>query len=281
MRSIWKGHIRFSLVTIPIRIYSAIETGSSISFKQLHKTDNGFIGYDKKCKTCGEPVKTEDIMKGYEYEPDKFVIMQDTDFEKIKLKSTKIIEIEAFVDANEVHLTLFDTPYFAGPDGDVAVKVYGLLAETLRNTKKLGIGKVVMRDKEDIVLIAPDGPGLLLYKIRYPEELRNITQVPQLDNITADDTQVKLAEMLVQTMTKPFSELNMKDRYKESLMEIINAKIDGKEIVAPAEDEAPVVDILTALQESINQVKAQMKPMVKATGKKEESALPDQKQKTA
>ncbi len=268
MRSIWKGHIRFSLVTIPIRIYSAIESSKSISFRQLHVEDNGPIGYDKKCKHCGDSVKGAQIVKGYEYEPDHYVIMNASDFEKIKLKSTKIIEIEAFVDANEVHHSLFDTPYFAGPDGDVATKAYGLLAETLRNTNKLAIGRVVLRDRENVILIAPHGQGLLMYKLRYPQELRNIEKVPDLGSIEADETQVKLAETLVATMTKPFAELELKDRYKESLMEIIEAKIAGKEIVTSAEEDAPVVDIMTALQQSINQAKSQKKPMKKATGKK-------------
>ena len=127
MRAIWKGHIRFSLVTIPIRIYNAIETSESISFNQLHKECNGNIGYDKKCKKCGEVVKNESIVKGYKYEPDQYVIIEDSDFEKVRLKSTKVIEIEGFVDESEVHPTLFDSPYYAGPDGEVASKAYALL----------------------------------------------------------------------------------------------------------------------------------------------------------
>ena len=281
MRAIWKGHIRFSLVTIPIRIYSAIESKASISFRQLHKEDNGPIGYDKKCKHCGESVKSTDIVKGYEYEPDRYVIFTKEDFEKVKLKSTKVIEIEAFVDAEEVHHTLFDQPYYAGPDGDVAVKAYALLNETLKRSGKMGIGRVVLRDRESVVLIAPFNEGLLLYKLRYPDELRAVGNIPQLaEEIDADETQLKLAETLVDTMTKPFSELEMEDRYRNSVQEIIDAKIAGKEIVVAADEDEPVVDIMTALKESISQAKGQMKPMKKATGKKKTQS-DDQKQKTA
>ena len=126
MRSIWKGHIRFSLVTIPIAIYNAIETSETISFKQLHKEDNGLIGYDKRCKKCSKIVKTDEIVKGYQYEPDQFAIIEPEDLAKLKLKSTKVIEIEGFVDASEVPATLYDTPYYAGPDGDVAAKTFAL-----------------------------------------------------------------------------------------------------------------------------------------------------------
>lgn len=282
MRSIWKGHIRFSLVTIPVRLYNAIETSQSVSFRQLHKKDNSPIGYDKKCKSCGESVKSEDIVKGYEYAPDQYVIMESSDLEKVKLKSTKIVDIEAFVSRDEVHPALFDTPYFAGPDGEVATKAYGLLKTCLDQTNRLAVGRVVLREKEEIVLIAPSGSGLMMYMLRYPHELRNIESVPQIDTKgEVDAAQLKLANVLVETMTKSFTDLELKDRYFESLQEIIQAKIAGKEIVSVKEEEAPIVDIMTALKESINQAKAEIKPMVKATGDPEEKEANAKKKKSA
>src|SRR5262245_48850661 len=167
MRSIWKGHIRFSLVTIPVRIYNAIETSESISFNQLHKECNGRVGYEKKCKKCGKAVPNEEIVKGYEYEPDQYAVMDPTDFDKVKLQSTRIIEIEGFVSASEVPQAWYDSPYFAGPDGDVAAGTYALLAASLKESGKVGIGKVVLRDREDIVLVAPEDNGIILYKLRY------------------------------------------------------------------------------------------------------------------
>ena len=282
MRSIWKGHIRFSLVTIPVRLYNAIETSQSVSFRQLHKKDNSPIGYDKKCKSCGESVKSEDIVKGYEYAPDQYVIMESSDLEKVKLKSTKIVDIEAFVSKDEVHPALFDTPYFAGPDGEVATKAYGLLKTCLDQSNRLAVGRVVLREKEEIVLIAPSGSGLMMYMLRYPHELRNIESVPQIDTKgEVDAAQLKLANVLVETMTKSFTDLELKDRYFESLQEIIQAKIAGKEIVSVKEEEAPIVDIMTALKESINQAKAEIKPMVKATGDPEEKEANAKKKKSA
>ncbi len=277
MRSIWKGHIRFSLVTIPVRLYNAIESSQTVSFRQLHKKDHSPIGYDKKCKSCGESVKSEDILKGYEYAPDQYVIIENSDIEKVKLKSTKIVDIEAFVNKEEVHPALFDTPYFAGPDGDVAIKAYGLLKACLEQSNRLAVGRVVLREKEEIVLIAPSGPGLMMYMLRYPTELRNISSVPSVEGSDKiDEAQLKLANVLVETMSKPFDQLELKDRYFNSLMEIIQAKIAGKEVISVKEEEAPIVDIMTALKESIHQAKSQIN-MVKATGDVEEEQVTKKK----
>lgn len=268
MRSIWKGHIRFSLVTIPVRIYNAIDTAETIKFNQLHRGCNGPIGYDKRCKKCNQQVASQDIVKGYQYEPEQYVIIEPGDFEKIKLKSTKIIEIEGFVDASEVEPMLYEVPYYAGPDSEVARKPYGLLCEALKQSGRVGIGKVILRDREDIVLMAPHDGGLVLYRLRYPTEVRSIRDVPELDKKgEIDKDQLKLACSLVDTMTTSFGSIELKDRYTDALREIIDAKIQGREIVTVAEEERPVVDIMTALKQSIEQAKEQRQGMVKATGK--------------
>lgn len=271
MRAIWKGHIRFSLVTIPIRIYNAIDSAQTIRFNQLSKETKNPVGYDKVDKVTGEKLKNEDIVKGYQYEPGQYVIIEAEDFEKIKLKSTKVIEIEGFVNADEIHPTLYDSPYFIGPDGDVAAKTYALLMHTLKESGKIGVGKVVLREKESIVLLTPNDGGLMLYKLRNPDEVRNMQDVPKIDEVSdADKDQLKMANTLVDTMAKDFKDIDTTDRYKEALREMIDAKIEGKEIVTVSEEEPEVVDIMTALKESIDQAKSQKKPMKKATGKKKE-----------
>src|SRR2546426_5349840 len=181
MRSIWKGHIQFSLVTIPIRIYNAVDTEESIRFNQLHKEDNGAVGYEKKCKKCGKTLTVEEIVKAFQFEPEQYVIVSADDLAKIKLKSTKVIEIEGFIDAGEVQPSLYESPYFAGPDGPVATKTYSLFAEALKVSRKVGVGKVVLRDREEVVMIAPLDGGLVLHKLRNPSELRKMDSVPQLE----------------------------------------------------------------------------------------------------
>jgi len=257
MRSIWKGHIRFSLVTIPIQIFSAVNTKSAIKFKQLHKTDNGSIGYSKVCKTCEEVVPYGDIVKGYEYEPDNYIVMEKSDFANIKLKSTKAIDIEAFVDLAQVHPTRFEAIYFVGPNGEVATKTFNLFTKTIKNSGKAGVGRIILREKEDVVLLVEHKGGLIMYKLRYPEEMRKMESVPDLQETEVDETQLKLAETLVDSLSKDFSEVNFEDRYKDALMELVQSKVDGKQVVSIADEvtETPVVDIMSALKKSIDEAK--------------------------
>ena len=264
MRAIWKGHIQFSLVNIPVRIYNAIDTGQTISFNLLTKEGHNPVSYEKKDKVTGKPLRAEDIVKGYQYEPGQFVIMEEEDLSKVKLKSEKIIEIQGFVKSEEVHPTLFETPYFIGPDGDIAAKTYGLLCQTLKDSGKIGVGKVVLRDRETPVLITPHEGGVLMYRLRYPNEIRNMREVPQLLEVKADKEQLKLAKTLVDSMTTKFSKIEMKDHYYDALKSMIDAKIAGKEIVMVTEEEPKVVDIMTALKASIDAAKK--KPMEKAKG---------------
>jgi DNA end-binding protein Ku len=275
MKSIWKGHIRFSLVTIPIRIYSAVDSEETIRFNQLHKEDNGAVGYDKKCKKCGKALSSQDIVKGYQFEPEQYVIISPEDLEKVKLKSTKVIEIEGFIDASEVHPTLYESPYYAGPDGPVAAKTYSLLSQALQASGKVGIGKVVLRDREEVVLIAPMESGLILYKLRNPQELRKMADVPQLEAVQPNKDELKLSISLVESMSAELESMDLKDHYKDALREMIEAKIAGRQVISGGtEEEKPVVDIMTALRESIEKTKAHKKPMEKAKGKKEAAAAP-------
>src|SRR6188474_925208 len=211
MRSIWKGHIRFSLVTIPIRIYNAVDTEEAIRFNQLHKEDNGAVGYEKKCKKCGKALTSEEIVKGYQFEPEQFVIVSPEDVEKIKLKSTKVIEIEGFIDASEVHPTLYESPYFAGPDGMVAAKTYSLLSQALKASGKVGVGKVALRDREETVMIAPQDGGIMLYKLRQPNEVRKMDDVPQIERKEANKDELKLSVSLVESMASSLQEMDLTD----------------------------------------------------------------------
>lgn len=264
MRAIWKGHIQFSLVTIPIRIYNAIDSAQSISFNLLSKEGHNPVSYEKKDKVTGETLRAEDIVKGYQYEPGQYVIIEPEDFEKVKLKSTRIIEIQGFVEREEVHPTLYEAPYYVGPDGDVAAKTYGLLSATMEETGKIAVGKVVLRDRETPVLLSPQKNGIVMYRLRYPKEVRSMSEVPQLLDVKVEKEQLKLARTLVDSMSTKFANIEMKDHYVDALKEIIDAKVEGKEVVTVAEEEPEVVDIMTALKASIDAAK---KPMEKAKGK--------------
>lgn len=255
MRSIWKGHIRFSLVTIPIQLYSAVEADADVSFKQLHRKDNGRIQYKKFCATCEEEVPYADIVKGFEYSPDQYVVLTPEDLSKIKLTSTKAIDIEAFVDVNQVHPSRFETTYYVGPNGDVAIPTYSLFVAALQKTGKAAVGRIILREKEDVVLIAYQDNTLILYKLRYPDEIRSHNEVPGVTTEKPNDAQLQLAETLIMSLAKSFDEIPFEDRYKEALMQIVEQKIEGKEIVSmdEPEKEGPVVDIMDALKKSIEE----------------------------
>jgi DNA end-binding protein Ku len=197
-----------------------------------------------------------------------YVIFEKDDLDKLKLKSTKVIDIEGFVDASEIDPTLYDAPYYAGPDGDVAAKTYGLLSAALKESGKMGVGKLVLRDREDVVLVAPKGDGIVLYKMRYPKEVRKLTDVPLVEKRAANKEEVKLAKSLIDSMTTTFNSMKLENKYNEAVREMVQAKVAGKEIVAIEEVEPEVVDIMTALKQSIEQAKGKKKPMEKVTAEK-------------
>jgi DNA end-binding protein Ku len=263
MRSIWKGHIRFLLVAIPVRIYNAIETSEKIQFNQLHREDYGPIGYDKRCKKCGQVVTNDQITKGYQYEPDRYAIVEPEDIAKVKIKTTKAVDIVGFVDRDEIPTTFYDAPYYAGPDGPVSEKPYALLREVMKQTGKVGIGKVVLRDREDLVAVFPHEDGLVLQKLHYPHELRKMEDVPEIENTQKlNKNELKLATTLVQEMVTNLEEIDTVDNYHAALKNLIESKIKGNKVVEFEVEELPRLDIMSALKKSLQQ--SSRKPMVKA-----------------
>jgi DNA end-binding protein Ku len=254
----WKGHLRFSLVTIPIQIFNAVDNSTQVSFNQLHAADNGKINYKKICSECEKEVPVAEIVKGYEYSPDQYVVIKPEELDNIKLESNKAIDIQAFVDINEVHPSRFEAVYYIGPSAAIAVPTFNLLYKALFKAGKAGVGRIVLREKEDIVLLVPENQGIVMYKLRYPEELKNMSEVPDLKDQPVDESQLKLAETLIDSLSKKFSDIDFKDHYKEALMDIVNQKVAGKETVTMAEgpaSSAPVIDIMAALQASIDEAK--------------------------
>jgi len=265
MRSIWKGHIRFLLVAIPVRVYNALESSEKIQFNQLHREDYGPIGYDKRCKKCSQIVTNDQITKGYQYEPDRYAIIEPEDIGKVKIKTTKAVDIIGFVSADEIPTTFYDAPYFAGPDGPVAEKPYALLREVMRQTGKIGVGKVVLRDREDLVAVFPHEDGLVLQKLHYPHEVRKMEDVPELDKDSSDKVnknELRLATTLVEEMSTTLAEIDTTDNYHEALKKLIESKIKGNKVAEFEVEELPRLDIMSALKKSLQQ--SNRKPMVKA-----------------
>jgi DNA end-binding protein Ku len=274
MRSIWKGHIRFLLVAIPVRVYNAIEASEKIQFNQLHREDFGPIGYDKRCKKCGQVVTNDEITKGFQYEPDRFALVEPEEIAKVKIKTTKAVDIMGFVEASEIPATFFDAPYYLGPDGPVAEKPYALLRQVLQDTGKVGLAKVVLRDREDLVAVFPHGDGIVLQKLRYPAEVRKMEDVPDIEKVQkVDKKELSLATNLVEQMITSFADIDTVDHYHEALRKLIDSKIKGKKVTEFEKvEELPRLDIMTALKKSLQA--STRKPMVKAaTATKKKAAL--------
>src|SRR5437667_4881088 len=264
MRSIWKGHIRFLFVAIPVRIYNAVETAEKIQFNQLHREDFGPIGYDKRCKKCGQVVTNEEITKGYQYEADRYAIVEPEEIAKVKIKTNKAVDIMGFVDASEIPTTFFDAPYDAGPDGPVSEEPYALLRQVLRDTGKVGLAKVVLRDREDLVAVLPLENGIVLQKLRYPAEIRSIKEVPEIESAQKiDKKELTLATNLAEQMITSFSDIDTVDHYHEALRKLIDQKIKGKKVAEFEKiEDVPRLDIMSALKKSLQA--SSRKPMVKA-----------------
>ena len=260
MRSIWKGTISFYLLSIPVKIYNAIETSENISFNQLHRGDClGPIGYTKQCKKCATVVSADDIVKGYQHDTDKYVIVTPDDLASIKLKSNESIEVIGFLPPDEIPPTYLDASYFVAPNGAAANKAYALLREAMKRTGFIAIGKVILRDREDLLTISPEGDGLILQKLHYRHEVRTVDLIPGISPTETNDNELNLAETLVNDMRTSFAEIDTVDRYHSALKGMLEKKIAGETIeIKPAESvSAPVVSIMDALQRSLSAKKAQ------------------------
>jgi DNA end-binding protein Ku len=255
MRSVWKGTITFLLVAIPVKVYNAIESSEKISFNQLHTDCFGAIGYTKQCKKCGVVVSNDQIAKGYQHEPEKYVIIEPEEIATITPTSNEAIEIVGFIDPAEIPTTYFDASYFVAPSGPAAGKPYALLREVMRRTGKVGVGKVIMREREELVTISPNEDGLIIQKLHYRHEVRTITNVPGIAKIpSTDESELQIAEMLVGKLATTFDELDTVDHYHVALKGMLETKVAGGTIEAKAQatTTAPAIDIMAALKASLD-----------------------------
>jgi DNA end-binding protein Ku len=283
MRAYWSGHISFSLVSIPIKMYSAVESGEQVSFNQLHEADYGRVGYTKVCKKCGKELSKEDIVRGFEHDKDQYVIIDDEELEALQLKSTKTIEIEAFVPAGEIDFALFDKPYILGPTDQSAIKTYELLRQAMEDQEMVAIGRVVLSGREKMIGIRPAGPALMGYQMRFQHEIRSVEDAPLVtEEVEVKEDQKKLAKQLIETLTRSFDDLDMADRYHSAVRELVEAKVEGREVVtveqAETPDEAP--DVMSALEESIKRAREAREPVKAERGKKKAASRPRTRKKT-
>ena len=249
-RAMWKGAISFGLVTIPVAVYPATEE-KSLKFNQLHDEDMGRIRYKRVCSVDGEEVDFDHIVKGYEVEKDKYVVLEDDDFDAVPVESSRAIDIQQFVDLDEIDPILFKKSYYLVPD-ETGAKAYALLRQALTEENKVGIAKVSFRDKEHLSALRFKDDVFVLETMYWPDEVR----AAEFDTVPADekvrDNEVEMARSLIDSLTEPWNPGGFKDEYREALLEIVEKKVAGEPIEAPTE-EAParVVDLMEALKASV------------------------------
>ena len=263
-RSMWKGAISFGLVTIPVAVYPATEE-KSLKFNQLHDEDMGRIRYKRVCSVDGEEVDFEHIVKGYEIEKDKYIVMTDEDFDAVPVESSRAIDIQQFVDLDEIDPILFKKSYYLVPD-ETGAKAYALLRQALTEENKVGIAKVSFRDKEHLSALRFRDDVFVLETMYWPDEIRE-TEFEELNQpVKLRPQEVQMAQALIESLSGDWNPEEFTDEYRAAPMQVIDAKASGEEIVvAEPEEEAKVVDLMEALKASVEAAKKPSKAAASKT----------------
>ncbi len=268
-RPTWKGYLKISLVNIPVRVFPATDSAATVSFNQLHRECRSRINQKKWCSTCQTEVDRTDIVKGYEFEKGKYVVMDEEDLAKVKTESTRIINIVQFADATVIDPVYVERPYFLAPDGQVAADAFAVMREGMQG--KAAVGKMALYGREYLVAIMPREKGLVMYTLRHASEVRSMSAIDELKAVPAKikPGELKLARQVIGNFEVGGDLTQYKDSYQEELRRIIDAKIAGEDIVAPI-DEAPpkVVNLMEALRQSLERVSVNKKKAARAVSQK-------------
>src|SRR5713226_4287132 len=273
-RPTWKGYLKISLVNIPIKVFPATDAGATLSFNQLHAECQTRIQQKRWCPHCEREVPNTDIVKGYEFEKGRYVIVDEEDVEKVRVESTRVINLEKFTDDTAIDPIYLERPYYLAPDGPVAREAFAVIREGMQG--KAGIGKVALYGREYLVKVQPRAQGLVMYTLRHANEIRSMDAIDELSEMpeTVKPAEVKLAQQVIGTFEGELDFASYRDEYQQGLRDIIDAKIEGREIVTQ-EVEAPpkVVNLMDALRKSLDTISASKKKQV-AAPRGEVSAAP-------
>src|SRR5918992_1060876 len=257
MRPLWKGAITFGLISIPVRLYSAVES-KSLKFHLLHAEDQGRVRYKRVCSKCGKEVSWDDLVRGYEYSKDHYVIFTDEELEGLDVDSIKAIDVVTFVPISQIDPIYYDKTYYVAPDAP-GVKAYRLLADAMHAEEQVGVAKVALRDKEHLATVRLKEDVFVLETMHWPDEIREPAFEELSKNVDVRDQEVKMARQLVQQLSDDFKPEEFQDEYRVALEALVEQKIEGQEIsvAPPPEEEEPekVVDLMEALKASVEDAK--------------------------
>jgi DNA end-binding protein Ku len=264
-RATWKGFLKISLVNIPIKVFPATESSGSIAFNQLHRECQTRIQQKRWCPHCDREVPISEIVKGYEFEKGRYVIMSEEDLEKVRPESTRVVDLVQFADASSIDPMYVDRTYYLAPDGRVAADAFAVMRDGMQG--KVGIGKLALYGREYLVAVRPYQRGIVMHTLHHAAEIRSIHSIEELTTVPASvkPEEMKLARQVIATFEQPLNLSAYKDEYREGLQQIIDAKIAGEEFVATSPDAPPkVVNLMDALRKSLDRVSAGKKRPVKA-----------------
>jgi DNA end-binding protein Ku len=259
-RPTWKGYLKVSLVTIPVKVFPATESAAALSFNQLHAECNTRIQQKRWCPTCDREVPNSELVKGYEHVKGQYVVVTEEDIQKVRVNSTRVIDLAQFTDESEIDPIYVDKAYYLAPDGEMAAASFAVMREGM--VGKAGIGKVALYGREYLVAVRPKKKGLVMYTLHHDAEIRAIDQIEELSSVPSKvkPEEMKLAKQVIATFESELNLKDYKDEYKDGLRQIIDAKIAGQEFVAPEVEEPPkVVDLMEALRRSLNSVSVEKK----------------------
>ena len=263
-RPTWKGFLKVSLVNIPVKVFPATESAATLSFNQLHAECQTKIQQKKWCPHCEREVTTSELVKGYEFEKGRWVVVTEDDIQKVRVESTRVINLVQFADDSEIDPIYVDRAYYLAPDGPMAAEAFAVMRDGMAG--KAGIGKVAMYGREYLVAIRPQKKGLVMYTLHHDAEIRAIDQIEELNSLPSKvkPEEMKLAKQVIATFDAELNLKDYKDEYTEGLRKIIDAKIAGEEFVAPEMQEpAKVIDLMEALRRSLDSVSTTKKKPAK------------------
>src|SRR5689334_21708539 len=263
-RPTWKGFLKVSLVNIPVKVFPATESSATISFNQLHAECQTRIQQKKWCPHCEREVTNSEIVKGYEFEKGRYVVVEDEDIQKVRVESTRVIDLVQFTDDTAIDPIYVDRAYYLAPDGGMATDAFAVMREGMAG--KAGIRKLALYGREYLVAVRQQKKGLVMYTLHHEAEIRSIDQIEDLNSVPAKvkPEEIKLAKQVVSTFDADLNLKDYRDEYQEGLRKIIDAKIAGQEVVAPDVQEPPkVVDLMEALRKSLDAVSQEKKKTAK------------------
>lgn len=252
-RPTWQGHLKLSLVTCPVALYTATNAGSDVHFHLINPKTNNRIRMITTDPDTG-PIDRKDLVRGYEVSKGEFILLTDEDIKSVKLESTRTIDIERFVPAGEIDRIYWENPYFLAPDGKIAQEAFGVIRTAMEKSGQIALGRIVMATRERILALEPRGRGILAYTIRSQDEVRNADEVfDAISDARANPAMIAIAEKIIEQQEGPFDPGQFVDRYEEALKALIEDKTKGHKPtrVAPPDDDTNVVDLMSALRASL------------------------------